>query len=207
MDELLVAIQNAANTIAAPNWAAIISAIFSFVAIIVAGVVAWKQNKIAENQDKLVERQIGISEQQNRIALFEKQYAVYHELIKIISIGEELDSQQMFTRDDLLDALEASWGIIFTHEQNAHEKSVAIVKKVAEAERIIAQSIFLFPGVSAADVDDLLYDAAGFMGAVFLKESVNLEDILVRKFIDASKSFKEKYFDMIVKELDLTGGV
>lgn len=242
MDEILVAIQDAANTIATPNWADILSTIFSFAAIVVAGVIAWRQNKIAEeqtaiaakqnefsaeqtqiaakqmeftkeqtqiaeNQDKLVERQIRISEQQNRIALFEKQYAVYRELAKIISIGEELDSQQMPTRNQLLDALETSWGIILTHEQDTHAKSVAIVKKVIEAEQIIAQSIFLFPNVNEKDIDDLLYSAAEFMGSVFFGENTDFKDVSVKNFINASKDFKEKYYDMIVEELNLTGGV
>ena len=65
MDELLVAIQNAANTIAAPNWADIMSACFSLFAIIVAGFVAWKQIEISRKQTDIADRQ-------NKIALFEK---------------------------------------------------------------------------------------------------------------------------------------
>lgn len=200
MDEILVAIQEAANTIATPNWADIISVCFSLFAIIVAGIVGWRQNKI-------VLKQAEISEQQNKIALFEKRYAVYHELTKIVGIGEALDSRQMPARDELVDVIEASWGIFFTHEQDTHAKSVTIVKKLTEAEHIISQTIFLFPHVSEKDVDDLQLATAGFMGSVLLNEEIDFESISLKMFINTSKNFKEKYLDMIVRELDLTGGV
>lgn len=70
MDELLVAIQDAANTIAAPNWADIMSVCFSLLAVVVAGIIAWRQNEISK-------KQTFIAENQNKIALFEKRFEIY----------------------------------------------------------------------------------------------------------------------------------
>lgn len=70
MDEILVAIQNAANTIAAPNWADILSVCFSLAAVFVACIVAWRQNEISRKQTE-------IADKQNRIALFEKRLEIY----------------------------------------------------------------------------------------------------------------------------------
>lgn len=69
-EKILEVIQNAANTIATPNWADILSATLSLFAILVAGFVAWKQNKIAQEQ-------VSIADKQNRIALFEKRLEIY----------------------------------------------------------------------------------------------------------------------------------
>ena len=74
MDELLVTIQDAANTIATPNWADIMSVVFSLLAIIVAGFVAWRQNEISRKQSD-------IADKQNRIALFEKRFEIYNILL------------------------------------------------------------------------------------------------------------------------------
>lgn len=74
MDELLVAIQEAAKTIAAPNWADIVSVGFSLLAVIVAGIVAWRQNEISR-------KQTSIADKQNRIALFEKRLEIYDILL------------------------------------------------------------------------------------------------------------------------------
>lgn len=91
MEELYVEIQNAADKIASPNWAAKMSAItalvavvLAFTAMIVTIIVARKQNRIAEQQNgvaqeqaEISKRQVEITEQQNRIALFEKRYELY----------------------------------------------------------------------------------------------------------------------------------
>ena len=70
MDELLVAIQEAANTIATPNWADILGVCFSLMAVIVACLVALKQNEISR-------KQTDIADKQNKIALFEKRFEIY----------------------------------------------------------------------------------------------------------------------------------
>lgn len=84
MDELLVAIQNAANTIATPNWADIMSVCFSLAAVIVACFVARKQidisreqTEISKKQTEISQEQATIADKQNRIALFEKRLEIY----------------------------------------------------------------------------------------------------------------------------------
>lgn len=87
MDELLVAIQDAANAIATPNWADIMGVFLSLFAIIVAGFVAWRQNEISRKQTEILKKQTSISDKQNRIALFEKRFEIYNILwICVVSV-------------------------------------------------------------------------------------------------------------------------
>lgn len=82
-EEILVAIQNAANTIAAPNWADIASVGLSLLAVVVAGFVAWKQNKI-------ILKQAEIAEQQNKISLLEERITIYNVAFCCKSIAEKI---------------------------------------------------------------------------------------------------------------------
>lgn len=105
MDELLVAIQGAANTIAAPNWADKLSVLLSLLAIFAASIVAWRQNKISREQTEISKKQteisqeqVSIADKQNRIALFEKRLEIYEILLacsanieSIKSLGENED--------------------------------------------------------------------------------------------------------------------
>ena len=207
MDELLIAIQNVANTIATPNWADKLSVLLSLLAIFAAGIVAWRQNKISREQTEISRKQTDIADKQNKIALFEKRYAVYHEIANIISVGETLDSRQMPARDELLVILEVSWDISFTDWQDTQAIAATILKKLTEAKHIIAQTIFLFPQVSKKDVDDLLSATADFMGLALLNGEIDFKSVSLKKLVNTSMDFKKKYLDMIVRELDLTGGV
>lgn len=89
-NEILVAIQAAANTIATPNWAVVLSVVTALGAVAVAIIVAIKQNKIAEKQNEIAERQAEIAEQQNKIALFKERYVVYSELYKFFTICSQI---------------------------------------------------------------------------------------------------------------------
>ena len=88
-EEIIVAIQEAAKTIATPNWAAILSVIISLFAVAVAGFVAWKQNKISEQQAKIME-------QQNKIAIFDKQFELYDITTKCIQFAKGLSLSMGF---------------------------------------------------------------------------------------------------------------
>lgn len=76
-EEILVALQKAAETTAAPNWADKLSVVISLLAVIVAGFVAWKQYGITKKQNELSEQQAKIMDQQNKIAVFDKQFELY----------------------------------------------------------------------------------------------------------------------------------
>ena len=74
MEDLYVEIQNAADKIASPNWAAQMSAItslfavvFALAAMIVTIIVARNQNKIAEQQNSVAQEQAKISQKQAEI--------------------------------------------------------------------------------------------------------------------------------------------
>lgn len=199
-EEILVAIQRAAETIATPNWADIASVGLSLLAVIVAGFVARRQNKISKQQ-------ADISEQQNKIALFEKRYDVYYEVMKIIGIGEELDYSESLTTSIMLDVLEAALEIKISNRQDISEISTAIVARILEAEHVLDQSIFLFPHVNETDIDNLLNNAAKFISFVEMsnKKEIDTRNDCVKNFYDASKGFKKKYLKMIMEKLDLTG--
>lgn len=89
-EEIIAAITEAANTIARPNWAAVVSAVAAIFAVAVACIVAWKQCGIAKKQNEIVLKQAKIAEQQNMIALFEKRYDVYITVKKVVDIAEEI---------------------------------------------------------------------------------------------------------------------
>lgn len=77
-EEILAAIQKAAETIATPNWADIASVGLSLLAVVVAGFVAWKQIGIARSQNIISKMQTQIADKQNQIALFEKRFELYN---------------------------------------------------------------------------------------------------------------------------------
>lgn len=207
--DIFEAIQKAAETIATPNIAAWLSVVLSFLAIVVASIVAWKQGIIMKTQNEIAQKQAAISEQQNKIALFEKRYDVYYEVVKIIGIGEELDSSEPMTISAILDALEAALGIKVSNRKDTSAISTTIVARILEAEHILDQSMFLFPYVSETDIDNLLNSAAEFIGFVEMsdKEKLDMENAYVKNFFETSKEFKEKYLKMITEKLDLTGSV
>lgn len=207
--DIFEAIQKAAETIATPNIAAWLSVVLSFLAIVVASIVAWKQGMIMKTQNDIAQKQAAISEQQNKIALFEKRYDVYYEVVKIIGIGEELDSSEPMTISAILDALEAALGIKVSNRKDTSAISTTIVARILEAEHILDQSMFLFPHVSETDIDNLLNSAAEFIGFVEMsdKEKLDMENAYVKNFSETSKEFKEKYLKMITEKLDLTGSV
>lgn len=91
MDEILIAIQNAANTIAAPNWADIAGVCVALAAVFVAFVVACRQNKIMKKQTEIMNAQASIAEYQNKIALFEKRLEIYDILLSCSLSAEALN--------------------------------------------------------------------------------------------------------------------
>lgn len=89
--EILDTIQKAAETIAAPNCAAWLSAVATVGAVTVAIIVAVKQNNIAKKQNEIILKQADIAKKQNEIALFEKKYAVYNICTLCISFLQSIN--------------------------------------------------------------------------------------------------------------------
>lgn len=85
--------------IGTPSWADIASVGLSLLAVIVAGFVAWKQFKIANEQNVIVLKQAEIADKQNQIALFDKRFELYNilkscttspEIIKLVKEDKDI---------------------------------------------------------------------------------------------------------------------
>lgn len=140
MDEILVAIQEAADTIAAPNWADIMGVCFSLTAVVVACIVAWRQNKI-------VLKQAEIAEQQNKIELFEKRYEVYDVISKISAVASEVidvdraEKMCIIVQDKF--ELGKRSSIMGEYDETALRSIISeIPRKLAQSEFLFSQEIY-----------------------------------------------------------------
>lgn len=149
MDELLVAIQDAANTIASPNWVDILSVCFSLAAVIVACFVAWRQNEISR-------KQADIADKQNIIALFEKRLEIY-EILSSCKINAQILGW-LYKGEDILKCLFSS--LVKNekeYQEHRNEKSVYLINCSIKLQR----ATFLFPEEIAPyilNVSNKLYD-------------------------------------------------
>jgi len=100
MEELFTEIQNAANVIAVPNWADKLSALAASCAVMVAVILALRQNKILKQQNEIAIKQAEIAEKQNKIALFEKKYEMYQKIL-FWNHFALLIAMQAITSDDI----------------------------------------------------------------------------------------------------------
>ena len=144
MNELLIAIQNAANTIAAPNWAAIMSVCFSLLAIIVAGFVAWKQIEISRKQSD-------IADKQNKIALFEKRLEIY-DILKSCETSSQILGW-LHEDEDILKCLfsslvknEKQYQKLLKNEEGYQEHLKNARIYVINCATKLQRATFLFPG-------------------------------------------------------------
>ena len=103
MDDLFLAIRDAANTIAAPSWADIVGVFVSLAALFVAGFVAWRQNIILKRQTEIMSTQTSIADNQNKIALFEKRLEIY-DLLASCKVSVET-MKMIGNNDDVLEIL------------------------------------------------------------------------------------------------------
>lgn len=207
-EEILAAIQEAAKTIATPNWATVISAIASVGAVISAVVIAIKQVGISNKQSKIAQNQAEISDQQNRIALFEKQYEVYCELFKMISIGNQLDYPGTHSRFSLLHEIEVIYGVNFTDGENLNAQLRASLAQIKKSEYIVKQSAFLFGCIDEKDIDKLVNTLMDCM--IFIlksnSEEINIKEHDIDEFIKVSNNFTSKYLNSMEAELSLIRG-
>lgn len=210
-EEILAAIQKAADTIATPNLAAWLSAGAALVAVAVAIVVAVmqikiarKQNKIISKQTKISNRQVEISNRQNQIALFEKRYEVYCELFKIIGIGYQLDRLEPHSKFSFFHEVEVIYDVNFSGK-DFNAKLVTILTRIKRSEYIVKQSAFLFYCIDEADIYILIESLMDCMVYIIKDDSkeVDIENNDVKKFIEICRSFSSKYLSSIKAELSL----
>ena len=76
------ALVEAVQSVATPTWADIATALIAFLALIGTIVMAFLQNRIAKQQTIIAAKQADIADQQNKIALFEKRYTLYDQVVR-----------------------------------------------------------------------------------------------------------------------------
>lgn len=141
-EEILAAIQKSAEKIAEPNCADILSVVFSFLAIVVAGVVAWRQNKISKQQ-------ADISEQQNKIAVFDKRYDLYDTVLKCISLSEFIftlfEGKVITTKDvHLLFAIAFKDVSDNAEDVNVFQEASRVCSKLKQSEFLFSENVSIY---------------------------------------------------------------
>lgn len=217
-EEILVAIKKAAETIARPNWAAIASVAVSFLAVIVAGFVAWRQSKIAIEQNKIAKKQndiaasqAEISEQQNKIALFEKKYNAFIEISHVIRFGRAISNFPKIRLKWVIATELATFGCNPIIDTKDPKRTILDSIPVSRTLTSIKQAIFLFPEIEKEDIEKLCSIFLHFLYELIIELSTN-PDTTIEQFTSATKSdfiavseeFGTKYLSLIVQNLHLT---
>lgn len=152
------------------SWTAIdavggwISALGTITAVIVALVVANRQNEIARNQNEIAVQQAKIAEQQNRIALFEKRFEFYNMLQTCITIGHLLPSAKDAEAAISLVAGSFNKGNYLSHIEN--DKNADYIRALA------------------IDAYDKVYDIMGKAEFVFEFETLEYVTPLVNSLLE-----------------------
>lgn len=151
-EEILEAIQKAAETIATPNWADKLSLLVSFLAILVAAGVAVY---VAKKQNGISEKQADIAEQQNRIALFEKRYELYRLVSKCIGLSGLISTvtRAVNSVSDIYTCLSVEFDEISSEDLAAG--SHTIVSKMVDITNRLELSEFLFSKDVSEQIQDL----------------------------------------------------
>lgn len=142
-EEILAAIQKAAETIATPNWASILSALAACGAVVVAVIIAFKQIAIAKKQNEITEKQADIAEQQNKIAVFDKRYELYLATSKCVSL-ENFITTLFEGKDITIDDIHLLFAIA-VKEPSDDLKSINAFQEASNVCARLEQSEFLFP--------------------------------------------------------------
>lgn len=210
--EILDAIQKAAETIATPNCAVWLSAVAAIGAVVVAIIVAVRQNNIAGKQTDIAKKQTEIakiqaeiSEQQNKIALFKERYAVYCEIRKIINISGQIVERGKRRKEELFHDIEIIYNIKFTNQEGILQW-VAMLSQIKRSEYIIMQSTFLFPTVDEKDIVGLIEVWIEYMAYLLndrTKRYVDPEAEREKLFVEECDKFFDKYGDLIEEQLNL----
>jgi len=181
------------------SWAAIdavggwVSALGAIAAVVVALIVANRQNEIARKQNVIAKQQAEIAEQQNRIALFEKRFEFYNMLQTCITIGNLLPNAKDAAAAISLVAGSFNKGNYLSHIEN--DKNADYIKALA------------------IDAYDRVYDIMGRAEFIFEFETLeylcplvdSLLEIVTMKGNDRNQRYHRsafsQYSDKIDKEL------
>ena len=197
MDELYVVIQDAANKIATPNWAArwsvYITAITGGIAFITMLVtitisrrqikIAKQQNSIALEQAKFSKLQAEITEKQNKIALFEKRYEVYSIIEKCKNIAEILEkfpiTNEQFIQKLLSTFIDNSSGVSNTQADIALALT-NISFKLCQGTFLFSENIGMHTNRLAKSLANLYIVTAGV-------PEYQLNELSIKKYINVVK--------------------
>lgn len=209
MEDLYVEIQNAADKIASPNWAAQMSAItslfavvFALAAMIVTIIVARKQNKIAEQQNsvaqeqaKISQKQAEITEQQNRIALFEKRYELYTIVVKCKNFGQFLKIFP-FTDNKMFQSFLSAFDSELFHNKTFTENDTAVlmldlVFKLGQGKFLFLEDVGEYTQKLADSLRDLFMASQGIDYELYIGK--------IQAFLKATEAFEESG---VLKKMD-----
>lgn len=168
MEEMLLEIRNiaveAATIIANPNWAAKWSLVMSALAIVVAGIVALRQNEIAKKQSDIADRQ-------NKIALFEKRYEIYRLVLKCKTAALLLPSIYSESIDEMYEYLL----VIFDKKSRdylKHSEKYRVVVGMEDVLEKLDQAMFLF----SKDVSEYIIRTTACLRILTIREYAEREN-------------------------------
>lgn len=135
------------------SWSAIdavggwVSALGAVAAVVVALIVANRQNEIARKQNEIATQQAEIAEQQNRISLFEKRFEFYKMIQTCITIGNLLSKAKDAEAAISLVAGSFHKGNYLSHIEN--DKNAEYIQALAidaydQVYEIMGQAEFIF---------------------------------------------------------------
>lgn len=170
---------NAISAVAA--WAGVA---MSFVAIMIA---IWIPKRIADRQDK--------------IALFEKRYSAYSEILNVLSLAKDFEHFHKCT------LYEYFIGVLLTlnypEPESMTPNTFIYHLKIDYTTSLIKQSAFLFPNIQKDDADELSKEFRHFfvcLETVPSKQKMNVEkyrkeDASMADFFKISEFFSNKYLN------------
>lgn len=199
-EEMQTAIQDAANTIAAPNWADVLGVLLSALAIVAATVVAFQQ--------------VRIQKQQNNIALFEKRFHTYVAISRLLMFESLIDEETLESWDH--DTMEHFFEVasVCLDFELPSSPDRAIPARLAHSQRMtvsVKQAVFLFPDIREEHVQELCNEFENFWesvtNAVIENPSMDAGEFLRQTspaFPRVCKQFSERYDQNMMDVLKLS---
>jgi len=129
---------------AAADW---VSALGTIAAVVVAVIIANRQNEIAKKQNAIAKQQAEIAEQQNRIALFEKRFEFYNVVQTCTGIGNLLSNAKDAEAAVSLVAESFNKGNYLSHiinDKNADYIKVLAIDAYDRVYEIMEKAEFIF---------------------------------------------------------------
>lgn len=158
--------------------------LMSLLAIIAAGIVAWRQNEISREQNEISKKQADIADKQNKIALFEKRMECYSTLQNIFAFARQIS--ELESKKGIQTAFKLYFGEAdsFSENQNYIWYTITIKRQ----EPIIVGGLFLFPEYNEEILQSLLVDIIELSGLVAVKS----KEESGQPISDAAQTCKEK---------------